>query len=562
MSIKQRSIVSFGIILFLVLFMGGFQQLNSKAQLEQIQLIKEESLKSTLLADELKLAVVQVQQFLTDISATQAQNDLNDGFEQAEKYSEIFYKNINQLKELHPTEQERLDAIKASFDTYYRTGQQMANDYIQGGSELGNVSMLDFDTTSIEINEKVEGFQQEKITEIQDSLNHVEGLVESNVTMFIWLFGVILVSCILVGYLLTRSIVVPVNQLAAAAKVIAEGDLRQKNVVVARQDEIGKLADSFNSMKANLHSLITSVSVNVDHTTSAAEVLATSTNEVSISSTNVSKRVGMLAQGGTQAALIGQESAVAMDETAQGVQRIAEATQTLHNKAVDTQSIATKGEKTLEIVENQMEVIQQSSRETNARIQQLSQQSGEIQTITKVITEITEQTNLLALNAAIEAARAGEHGKGFAVVAEEVRKLAEQSKASANQIVELTTGIQQDTKEVEKAISDTVEHVNEGVAFIQNTQLAFDDIMEAIEEMTSHIEDVSASTQQISASTEEVAASVNEMASSSNNAAEQAEFINGAVEKQVTSIVEINTVAKSLSEEAMAVKGEINKFKV
>lgn len=562
MSIKQRSIVSFGIILFLVLFMGGFQQLNSKAQLEQIQLIKEESLKSTLLADELKLAVVQVQQFLTDISATQAQNDLNDGFEQAEKYSEIFYKNINQLKELHPTEQERLDAIKASFDTYYRTGQQMANDYIQGGSELGNVSMLDFDTTSIEINEKVEGFQQEKITEIQDSLNHVEGLVESNVTMFIWLFGVILVSCILVGYLLTRSIVVPVNQLAAAAKVIAEGDLRQKNVVVARQDEIGKLADSFNSMKANLHSLITSVSVNVDHTTSAAEELATSTNEVSISSTNVSKRVGMLAQGGTQAALIGQESAVAMDETARGVQRIAEATQTLHNKAVDTQSIATKGEKTLEIVENQMEVIQQSSRETNARIQQLSQQSGEIQTITKVITEITEQTNLLALNAAIEAARAGEHGKGFAVVAEEVRKLAEQSKASANQIVELTTGIQQDTKEVEKAISDTVEHVNEGVAFIQNTQLAFDDIMEAIEEMTSHIEDVSASTQQISASTEEVAASVNEMASSSNNAAEQAEFINGAVEKQVTSIVEINTVAKSLSEEAMAVKGEINKFKV
>lgn len=562
MSIKQRSILSFGIIVFLLVLMGIFQQQNSNSQLEQIRLIEEKSLQSTLLADELKLAVVQVQQYLTDISATRAQNELNDGFEQAEKYSEIFYKNINQLKELHPQYKERLNEIEASFDMYYSTGKQMADDYIKGGPELGNVSMLDFDTTSIDINEKVESFQQESILEIKDSLKNVEVLVDRNMTMFKWLFGVILVISMVVGYLLIRSIVVPVNQLAAIAKLISEGDLRQQNVEVATKDEIGQLADSFNLMKSNLHKLINSVSVNVDHTTSAAEELAASTNEVSFSSTNVSKRVGILAQGGTQAAIIGQESAIAMDETAQGVQRIAEATQTLHSKAVDTQSIATKGEKTLEIVEHQMKVIQQSSQETNARIKQLSQQSGEIENITKVITEITEQTNLLALNAAIEAARAGEHGKGFAVVAEEVRKLAEQSKTSANQIVDLTSSIQQDTTEVEKAISETVEHVNEGVAFIQDTQMNFEEIMSAIEEMTSHIEDVSASTQQISASTEEVAASVNEMSSSSNNVAEQAEFINAAVEKQAASIVEISTVAKSLSEEALAVKEEINKFKV
>lgn len=71
-SIKRRSIVSFGIIVFLLLFMGVFQQQNSKSQLEQIQSIEEESLQSTLLADELKLAVVQVEQYLTDISATRA----------------------------------------------------------------------------------------------------------------------------------------------------------------------------------------------------------------------------------------------------------------------------------------------------------------------------------------------------------------------------------------------------------------------------------------------------------------------------------------------------------
>lgn len=92
MTIKRRSILSFSLIVLLVLILGIFQQQNSKSQLEQIQLIKEKTLQAALLADEMKLSVVQVQQYLTDISATRAQNNLDDGFEQAETYSQIFTK--------------------------------------------------------------------------------------------------------------------------------------------------------------------------------------------------------------------------------------------------------------------------------------------------------------------------------------------------------------------------------------------------------------------------------------------------------------------------------------
>jgi len=125
-SIKVRSMVSFGIIVLLVLMMGFFQQQNAKSQLEQIYLMKEKTLQSALLADEMKLAVVQVQQYLTDISATRALDNLDDGFEQAEKYSKIFNQNLDQLKSLHPQKQEKLDAIKIAFDHYYSTGQEMA----------------------------------------------------------------------------------------------------------------------------------------------------------------------------------------------------------------------------------------------------------------------------------------------------------------------------------------------------------------------------------------------------------------------------------------------------
>lgn len=562
MTIKVRSIVSFGLIVLLVLIMGIFQQQNAKSQLEQVQLIKEKTLQTTLLADEMKLAVVQVQQYLTDISATRALNHLDDGFEQAEKYSEIFYRDLEQVKKMHPEDQKRLDTIKVAFDEYYSTGQKMARGYIQGGPELGNKMMLEFDTISVEINDKVDLFQQENMTETQNSLANVEKLIDHNKQWFLWMFCIMLLICIVVGVVFVRSIVVPVNKLTSAAKVIANGDLCQKDIEVRTKDEIKDLAESFNLMKSNLHSLIHSMTANVEHTTSAAEELAASTDEISKSSHDIANLVEKMAISDNQAAVTGRESSIAMDETAQGVQRIAEATQMLHSKAVDTQSIANDGEKTLHIAENQMSIIQQSSNTTNERIKKLSTQSAEIVNITKVITEITEQTNLLALNAAIEAARAGEHGKGFAVVADEVRKLAEESKASANQIVDVIALIQQETKEVEKAVNVTVLNVDEGVTFIQNAQNAFDGILTAIVDMTSQIEDVSASTQQISASTEEMAASVNEMSSSSNYAAQQSETIASTIEEQAATLQEINAVARALSEEAVSVKEEINKFKV
>ncbi|MEL3961265.1 methyl-accepting chemotaxis protein [Lysinibacillus endophyticus] len=385
---------------------------------------------------------------------------------------------------------------------------------------------------------------------------------DTSTTLLIIISIVGTVVAVVLGLIITRNITVPLKRLTYAANVIATGDLREEDVVVKTKDEIHDLAEAFNTMKGNLSKLISSVSMNVSNTTAVAEQLAASTDEVMVTTKDIAGRMEHLASGGAQAAATGNDCAIATDETAHGVARIAEAAQNLQSQAMDMQSMATEGGQTLQVAENQMSVIQQSSHETREKIKQLSIQSAEIENITKVITNITEQTNLLALNAAIEAARAGEHGKGFAVVADEVRKLAEESKHSASKIVDLTSLIQKETKIVEDSVNLTVQNVDQGVHYLHNAQTSFSNIFEAITEMTSQIQEVSASSEEISASTEEVSASVSEMAQTANVTAEQSSHVLAAVEEQSATMVEINTVTKSLSQGAMEIQEEINQFRV
>ncbi|BAK15388.1 methyl-accepting chemotaxis protein [Solibacillus silvestris StLB046] len=167
---------------------------------------------------------------------------------------------------------------------------------------------------------------------------------------------------------ITLNITRPLHRLTNAAHVIANGDLREEDVHVKTKDEIGELAAAFNAMKASLSNLISNVSLNVSSTTAASEQLASSTDEVSAASADIAKRVETVAESGSNSAAIGNDCAVAMDETAQGVSRIAEAAQVLNSHAMDMQTIAGEGGHTLQTAEQQMSVIQQSSYETKEKL--------------------------------------------------------------------------------------------------------------------------------------------------------------------------------------------------
>lgn len=407
--------------------------------------------------------------------------------------------------------------------------------------------------------DKMVDFQDDKLLAIEivtkDSVSNTKQIAMGSVIVSI-IFSLIIVI------LVRRTIVRPLKELAKEAQVIAEGDLTNPDIHVRTKDEIGQLAMIFNDMKQNIKSLIQTIQSNAEQLSSSSTALSASTEEITASTgevTNSLAHTNELSVTTTQSAT---ECASAMDETAIGVQRIAEATQSLHHSATNAAKLANKGNGVVDNAQHQMVKIEQSSTSVSNLVTRLTDQITEIKSFAKVITDITDQTNLLALNAAIEAARAGEYGKGFAVVANEVRKLAENSKQSANSINQLTLDIEKDTLNVEKAMNETLVSVKEGVVMMDDAEHSFTAISDAVQSMSEQIQEVSATAEQLSASTEEVSASVNEMAHGANTSSTNISSITASMEEQTAIMQDVNQVANELVHLATSLQDEVRKFTI
>ncbi|TWI59676.1 methyl-accepting chemotaxis protein [Halalkalibacter nanhaiisediminis] len=375
---------------------------------------------------------------------------------------------------------------------------------------------------------------------------------------------IVLVIGLTIVWFIARSIIKPIITVVQLGEYMSNNDFTHSvpENLLKRKDEVGTLARVFNQISDRMKDMITQVVNSSEQVLSSADTLNDSAKRTSEMANEVNAAIREVAGGAAVQVQSSSESARAMEELSQGVQQIAESAAVISSSSTMMNENANEGYKSVQSAIEQMTFIQNGTKETKSTIELLDNDSKEIGQIITVITDISEQTNLLALNAAIEAARAGEAGKGFSVVADEIRKLADQTSNSANQIKGLIGKIQSNTEKSVTSITASSEDVNNGIERINEVGAKFNEILRSIEEVTVKIEDMSAVAEEMSAGTEEVAASVQEIASTSQVAADSAEQVTMASEEQLVIINGINEAASSLSDMSNQLNDLVRQFKV
>lgn len=427
--------------------------------------------------------------------------------------------------------------------------------YIDVISEEGPPLVLGFENKA----EEMINYQTEVLTQVRNETIASVKNIQQNLL-------IISILAILVGagiaFYISRLISKPVRSMAMSAGKIASGDLTQEEIRVKSKDEIGDLAHAFNDMTLNLRQVIQQINVSAEQVAATSEELHATTEQATQATDQISSSIQEVASGANTQVTSSQESALAMEEISIGIQRIAESSSTVKDSVQEATTLSEQGNQSIQQAIQQMDSIAKGTENTTVAIKQLNERSQEIGKIIEVITEIADQTNLLALNAAIEAARAGEHGRGFAVVAEEVKKLAEQSRISADQIVELIQEVQKDTQIVNKDMDESINEVTLGKTIIHQTGNVFQQIMMAVEHVNDQIQEVSATSEQISANTQEVAASVEQLSYIAKESAGGSQNVAAASEEQLASMEEITASTESLSKLAVDLHEIVAKFKV
>ncbi|HAU5563903.1 TPA: HAMP domain-containing protein [Serratia fonticola] len=306
--------------------------------------------------------------------------------------------------------------------------------------------------------------------------------------------AIAIAASVLLGFMLTRSIVRPLNEAVGIAEKVAAGDL-SSHIEVSGKDETAVLMQALQAMNDNLLTIVSNVRAGSD-------TIAVASNQISSGNIDLSSRT-------EQQASSLEETASAMEQMTATVKHNADNAREANQLVATTSTVAKEGGVVMEQVIEKMEAITLSSKK--------------IVDIISVIDSIAFQTNILSLNAAVEAARAGEQGRGFAVVATEVRNLAQRSASAAKEIKVL---IEDSVSKVDEG-SRLVTHAGTTIGEVVNSVKSVADIMSEItiasSEQSSGISEINLAITQMEAVTQQNAALVQEASAASQALQEQAD---------------------------------------
>ena len=355
-----------------------------------------------------------------------------------------------------------------------------------------------------------------------------------------------------------------IKGIADNLRVVASGDftVEKSNEIVRGQDEI---ADTYNSMfvmKESVSTMIKGIRDAAIVIHKDSENLSVVADRMASTSENVSIATQDTAQGITSQAEGLSNINMALDSFGEKLGGIVRDIEDMEKAAHGVDNMSQKGNEDMEFLIKSINVMEEAFKDFTTKITGLNQNITQINEITNMINSIAEQTNLLALNAAIEAARAGEAGKGFAVVAEEIRKLAEQSQLSSQNINTLINDITEDGDLILQTTSGLNNELNEQVDIIDRTIENYRSIVEAIHDIVRRIQSVNIAAIEIDNEKSNILSNVGDASAVAQEVSASSEEIAASSEEITASSQEVSSSAENLDILIKNMLEEVNKFKI
>ncbi|WP_334158822.1 methyl-accepting chemotaxis protein [Oryzomicrobium sp.] len=342
--------------------------------------------------------------------------------------------------------------------------------------------------------------------------------------------GILVLVALLAAYLAAGtylSVMRGLTDFSRGAQLMAEGDLTVR-VSVATRDELKYLAEGFNALGEGFSKLIRKVQE--------------TSGQLTASSRQVAESSAQITEATQQQSDAASNMAAAVEEMTVGIDHISHSATEAHGLSAQAGELSDAGAGKVQAVVAEIERVAESVSGSARVIEDLGRHSEGISAIVNTIKEIADQTNLLALNAAIEAARAGEAGRGFAVVADEVRKLAERTAHSTQEIGEMIGAIQSGTREAVGSMQGGVERVDQGVRLTSEAGEAMGEIRASSQQVVTMTNDIAVSLKEQSAAATEIARNVERIA-------QMAEETSAAAAGNADTSAQLQSLALEMQEE-------------